>query len=87
MIVMKLEIGKIIEFNDFFGKITSKSGTYVFFKDDIINNSKIELNDYVIFRPDRVNEINRAFFVQYFSKNINNLMDIKSNLTRLLKRG
>lgn len=83
---MKFEIGKVTEFNGCSGKIISKSGSYLFLDKDIINNGYFEIGDYVIFRGEKVEETNRAFFVQLFSKKINNIMVIKSNLARLLKR-
>ena len=83
---MKFEIGKVIDFNGYTGKILSKNGTYMFLDNDIINNSSFELGDYVIFRGEQSGDIKRAYFVQFFSKKINNLMAIKSSLARLLKR-
>lgn len=80
---MNFQVGKVIEYDGYTGKILTKKGIYNFFDTDIIEGN-IELNDYVIFRGEVNNDNYHAFFVKYFTKSIDeiNIITIK----KLLKR-
>lgn len=83
---MKFEIGKVREYDGFSGIIVAPSGNYNFFAEDVSAENPVEVNDYVLFRGEVVNEIHRAHFVKFFSKDVTNIHDNKNRLERLLTK-
>lgn len=80
---MNFEIGKVIKYENKEGLILTKDGNkYLFLEKDL--KTKINIKDLVIFRPEIVNDINRAFFVKnlkiYMNKDNN-----KNNIKHYLK--
>lgn len=72
---MKFQIGIVKEYNGYYGTIITSSETYKFLNKDIGENEIIEVNDYVIFRGERINDDYRAYFVKFFSKNAKDFSD------------
>lgn len=83
---MKFEIGKVREYDGFTGTIVAPSGSYNFLSDDVTGEEPIAVADYVLFRGEVVNDIHRAHFVKFFSKDVTNINDNKNRLERLLTK-
>ena len=71
---MIFEIGKVIEYNNKEGKIlTSNKKIFLFLEKDL--DTEVKLNDLVIFRPEKYDDVNRAYFVKnlklYMTKDTN----------------
>ncbi len=80
---MNFEIGKVIKYENKEGLILTEDGNkYLFLEKDVKTN--INIKDLVIFRPEIINDTNRAFFVKnlkiYMSKDNN-----KNNIKYYLK--
>ena len=61
---MEFKLGYVSELNEGIGIIiTSNSEEYYFNSDDVEDND-IKIDDNVLFRPEIINGINRAFFVK-----------------------
>ena len=58
------EIGKVVSFNGSYGKIVAKTGEYLFLREDIDDKMLISVGRVVIFRGEKVQDTNRAFFVK-----------------------
>ncbi len=80
---MNFEIGKVVEYSNKEGKILTKEGQkYLFLEKDL--KTDINIKDLVIFRPELVNDVNRAYFVRNLNKYLNNSNN-KNNVKRYLK--
>lgn len=77
---MNFNIGKIIKYEDKQGLILTESGDKYLFLDSDLKH-KIQLNDLVIFRPEKVNNVDRAFFVN----KINDYLNINNNKNNIKK--
>lgn len=66
---MEFKIGKVYSYDNKLGKIVTDNDEYLFNEDDIESES-INKGDLVQFRPEVINDINRAFFVSK-TNNIN----------------
>jgi len=77
---MNFNIGKIISYNDKQGLILTDNGEkYLFLESDL--NQQININDLVFFRPESINNIKRAFFIN----KINDYLNIKNNKKNIKK--
>lgn len=83
---MKFEIGKVKDYDGFTGCISAPSGNFEFFKNDINDSNDININDYVLFRGEVINNIHRAYFVRFFAKDVTDVINNKARLERLLKK-
>lgn len=83
---MKFEVGKVIAYDDHVGEVVSSTGTYKFLDSDIVSKKNIKIDDYVLFRGEVVNQVNRAYFVRFFSKDIVDIQNNSDILERLLKK-
>ncbi len=82
---MKFEIGVVKDFDGFTGQIVSNSGNYMFLDVDIVDNYAIAINDYVSFRAEENNNIKRAYFIKFMTKNVEDIKNNKLNLEKFLK--
>ena len=67
------EVGKVKDYNGYFGTIVSPEGNeYLLIKDEIIDNSKLEEEDLVSYKPEIFEDIeenkNIARFVRKYNK-------------------
>ncbi|MBR3660330.1 MAG: hypothetical protein IKN63_00305 [Bacilli bacterium] len=77
---MYFNIGKVIKYEDNQGLIvTSEGDKYLFLEKDI--NTKVNVNDLVIFRPEKVENVKRAYFVKKFE----NYLDDENNKNNIKK--
>ncbi len=77
---MNFEIGKVIKYKNKEGLIISLSGiTYLFLKTDLKNS--IRVNDLVIFRPEEIEHVKRAFFVRELQKYLRDNEEFKIYLS------
>lgn len=79
----KVLLGKIVEYDNFVGKIISKEGIYMYTEEDIVEGQEIKLNDLVIFRGEEIQNQKKAYFVKKINpeRNLKNqiYMKIKNN--------
>ena len=78
---MQFEIGKIHDYDNYSGKIVSSSGVYMFLHHDI-KNEDIKEGDIVIFRPEKINNENRAFSI----KKLENILVNTKERKKILKK-
>lgn len=83
---MNLTIGKVKSFDGFSGEIITQNAKYIFLDTDIIEGNTITNNDFVSFRGEEINGINRAYFVRFFAKDINEAKNSTETLEKLLKK-
>ncbi len=61
---MNYEIGKIVEFDGFCGKIVSEKEEFLFLKENIGTQKELVVGDLVAFRGEKVCNQNRAYFIK-----------------------
>ena len=86
MEVSERTVGKVynIDYKSGYGEVVTydDDDIYMFTIDDIISNERINKGDYIVFRKEKVNDINKAFFVNKISKE-----DLKSDkIKKYLKK-
>ena len=59
-----LEIGIVIFFDGSYGRLVSQTGQYLFFQEDIEDKTLLSKGRIVIFRGERIQDTNRAFFIK-----------------------
>ena len=67
---MDYKVGKILKFDNYAGIIVDDKSEYLFLDTDL--EDKVEVNDFVKFQSERVNDTNRAYFVKKLNKRSNN---------------
>ena len=65
---MLAKIGKIKKYDNGVGEIVTENDQYLFTFEDIDDGEQYEVNDIVIFRGEKEDKINRAFFVKKYNK-------------------
>lgn len=63
---MDYKIGKVTKFDKYAGIIVDDKNEYLFLDTDL--EEKVEVDDFVKFQSERVNDTNRAYFVKKLSK-------------------
>lgn len=61
---MEFEIGKVISFDGYCGKVVSENGEYLFLNGDIEQNISIEVGSLIAFRGEKIQGQGRAFFIK-----------------------
>lgn len=61
---MNFEVGKIVIFDGYYGKLVSENGEYFFLNTDIDSEMNVEVGSLVAFRGEEVNGQLRAFFIK-----------------------
>lgn len=86
MEVSEKTVGKVcnIDYKSGYGEVVTydDDDIYMFTIEDIISNEKINKGDYIVFRKEKVNDINKAFFVNKISKEELNTDKIKKYLKK-----
>ena len=80
---MEFKLGKVYSFENRLGKIITEQEEYIFNEDDL-EVKNIKKGDIVKFRPEIVNDINRAFFVTKVDEMIYNSQE---GIKRVIKSG
>ena len=80
---MEFKLGKVYYFENRLGKIITDQEEYIFNEDDL-EVKNIKKGDIVKFRPEIVNDINRAFFVTKVDEMIYNSQE---GIKRVIKSG
>lgn len=80
---MEFKLGKVYSFENRLGKIITEQEEYIFNEDDL-EVKNIKKGDIVKFRPETVNDINRAFFVTKVDEMIYNSQE---GIKRVIKSG
>lgn len=79
-------MGKVKDYNGHYGKIITNNKIYTFLNIDVFEQETIENDDYVLFRGEFINGTYRAYFVKFFSKNINDFNN-KELLRKAVMKG
>ena len=79
---MNVEIGKVVKYLDNEGEIQTLNEKYFFIKRDLLNNVKV--NDLVVFRPEKHDNINYAFFIQDLKSYLYNNKKDKDFIKKML---
>jgi len=86
---MYFNIGKIVDYENKKGIILTKDNEkYMFLEKDL--NTDIKINDIVIFRPEIIDNVKRAYFVKNINKYLEedtNKNNIKKYLKSIIKEG
>ena len=67
---MDYKVGKILQFDNYAGIIVDDKYEDLFLDTDVDDN--VEVDDFVKFQSERVNDTNRAYFVKKLSKKVIN---------------
>lgn len=73
-----INIGKIRTFDNYVGEIVSQDGIYLFTKENTIPEENLKENDTVIFRGEKINNTNVAYFIKRLDPNLDFNEQIKT---------
>lgn len=83
----QITVGKVRTYNSITGEIVAKDGIYIFTQDNIVAGEEIALNDMVVFRGEKVQDVRVAYFIKKLnpSKDLNEQIYTKTKSVKFLK--
>lgn len=83
----QITVGKVRTYNSVTGEIVAKDGIYIFTQDNIVAGEEIVVNDMVVFRGEKVQDVLVAYFIKKLnpSKDLNEQIYTKTKNVRFLK--